>query len=251
VHHFYGLGNETPQVQSKSFYKVFGSEYEASAAVGWYLSRHLSARLGPVLKYSSTDFSRGGLISEAQPYGSGKFGELGGQLELDFATRGAHLKVEGTVFPAVWDVDSTFGSLHAEASTYLTPPISLRPTLGLRVAGMRVWGAFPYVEAAFVGGSSTVRGLPSQRFLGHASAYGNAELRLPLSRLYLLAPVQLGIFGLAEVGRVWQQGESSDTWHSAFGGGISLAFLAPANTVTAAIAHGEQTSVYLGTGFMF
>ena len=259
VHHFYGLGNETQQVESKSFYKVFGSEYEALAAVGWSLNRYVSALLGPVVKYTSTDFSRGGLISDVRPYGSGKFGELGGRLGLDFdsrdaaaaATRGAHLTVEGTLYPAVWDVDSTFGTLHAEAATYLTPRISLRPTLALRVAGMRVWGAFPYQQSAFVGGSSTLRGLSSHRFLGHASAYGNAELRVPLTRLVLLAPVQLGIFGLADVGRVWQEGESSDSWHSAFGGGVSLAFLAPANTVTAAIAHGDQTSVYLGTGFMF
>ena len=260
VRHFYGLGNETEQVQPKSFYQVFGSEYEVSTAVEWSLSRDLSARVGPVVKYTSTDFSHGGLISDVRPYGSGKFGMLGGRVGLDLdsrdaaaaATRGAHLQLEGTLYPSAWDVDSTFGSLQAQASTYLTAPIRMRPTLALRVAGMHVWGGFPYQEAAFVGGGSTLRGLPSHRFRGESSAYGNAELRVPLSRLTLVAPVQLGIFGLADVGRVWADGESSDTWHSAFGGGVSLAFLAPANTVTAAIAHGDQqTSVYLGTGFMF
>jgi hypothetical protein len=260
VRHFYGFGNETEQVQGKPFYKVFGDAYEVSAAVAWGLTRRASARVGPLVRYTSTDFSRSPFISEARPYGSGEFGEFGGQLGLDFdtrdvpaaATRGAHLALDATLYPPVWDVDSTFGDLHAEASTYLTAPISFRPTLALRAGGRKVWGGFPYQDAAFIGGSSTVRGLSSHRFLGDASAYGNAELRLPLSHLNLLAPVELGIFGLADAGRVWVTAESSSTWHSAFGGGLSLAFLNNANTVTAAIAHGDQqTSVYLGSGFMF
>ncbi len=175
----------------------------------------LTARLGPVLKYSSTDFARGGLIRAVRPYGSGKFGELGAEAGLSFdsrdtaaaATRGAHLAVEGHVYPSVWDVTSTFGEVHGEAATYLTAPISLRPTLALRVGGKRVWGSFPFQEAAYIGGHETVRGLYSYRFQGDASAFGNAELRLPVSKFNLLAPGELGVFGLADVGRVWLTGD--------------------------------------------
>jgi outer membrane protein assembly factor BamA len=200
------------------------------------------------------------MISIARPYGSGEFGAVGGQLGLAYdsrdaataATRGAHVAVEGTVYPAAWDVRSSFGGVSGEASTYLTAPISLRPTLALRAGGNKVWGAYPYMAAAFIGGNRTVRGLGVNRFEGDASAYGNAELRLPVTRLNVLAPFRLGIFGLADVGRVWLKGESSDTWHSAFGGGISLTFLNAGNTVTAAVARGDrQTGLYLGSGFMF
>ena len=259
VRNFYGLGNETQQVAGKSFYKVYGDNYLLSAAVAWPMGRQLSGKLGPVLRYSSTDFSRGGMISTIRPYGSGEFGAVGGQLGLAFdsrdvaaaATRGAHVAVEGTVYPAALDVQSAFGGVSGEASTYLTAPISLRPTLALRAGGKKVWGTYPYTGAAFVGGNHTVRGLTAYRYQGDASAYGNAELRLPLTKLNLLVPSRLGIFGLADVGRVWLQGESSDTWHSAFGGGISLTFL-NANTVTAAVARGDgQTGLYLGSGFMF
>jgi len=185
---------------------------------------------------------------------------VGGQLGLAFdsrdvaaaATRGAHVAVEGTVYPAALDVQSAYGGVSGEASTYLTAPISLRPTLALRVGGQKVWGAYPYTAAAFVGGNRTVRGLTAYRFEGDASAYGNAELRLPVTRLNVLVPSRLGIFTLADVGRVWLKGESSNTWHSAFGGGISLSFLNPGNTFTAAVARGDgQTGLYLGSGFMF
>jgi hypothetical protein len=259
VRNFYGLGNETQQVAAKSSYKVYGDDYQLSAAIAWPMGRQLSGKVGPVLRYTSTDFSRGGSISITRPYGSGEFGSVGGQLGLAFdsrdvaatPTRGAHVAVEGTVYPAAWDVQSTFGGVSGQASTYLTAPISLRPTLALRVGGQKVWGPYPYKGAAFIGGSRTVRGLTAYRFQGDASAYGNAELRLPLTRLNVLVPLRLGIFTLADVGRVWLKGESSDTWHSAFGGGISFTFL-NANTFTAAVARGDgQTGLYLGSGFMF
>ena len=260
VRNFYGLGNETQRVAGKSFYKVYGDDYQLSAAVAWPMGRQLSGTLGPVVKYTSTDFSRGGMISITHPYGSGEFGSLGGQLGLaydsrDFAadaTRGAHVAVQGAVYPAAWDVQSTFGNVSGEASTYLTPSISLRPTLALRVGGEKVWGTYPYMAGASIGGNRTVRGLRANRFEGDGSAYGNAELRLPLTRVNLLVPFRLGVFTLADVGRVWLKGESSNTWHSAFGGGISLTFLNPGNTFTAAVAHGDgQTGLYLGSGFMF
>ena len=33
-------------------------------------------------------------------------------------------------------------------------------------------------------------------------------------------PIQIGIFGGADVGRVWIDGEDSDTWHNSVGGGF-------------------------------
>jgi hypothetical protein len=260
VHRFYGFGNETSRPASTGINKVYGDTYQLSTTLGWSLGRNLIAQAGPVLKYSSTDFGQEGLIRDLRPYGSGEFGELGAAAGLSFdsrdtiaaPTRGAHLVAEGHVYPALLDVRSTFGSLHGEAATYLTVPMGLRPTLALRLAGTQIWGAFPYQEGAFVGGQGTVRGLYSYRFIGNASAYGNAELRLPLTKFDLLAPGELGVFGLADVGRVWLDGESSNTWHSAFGGGVSIAYLNRKNTVTVSVARGDgRTALYLRTGFMF
>jgi hypothetical protein len=56
-------------------------------------------------------------------------------------------------------------------------------------------------EAAIIGGSATVRGLPAQRFRGDASAYANAELRVRLTKLSLVVPGQLGVLASAYVRR--------------------------------------------------
>ena len=60
-------------------------------------------------------------------------------------------------------------------------------------------------------------GISRNRFAGDAYAFGNAELRLRLFKV-------LGIFGLADVGRVFLATEPSDKWHTAAGGGLWLSF---------------------------
>jgi hypothetical protein len=51
---------------------------------------------------------------------------------------------------------------------------------------------------------------------------------------------------------VYVDGESSDKWHGAAGGGIWFAFLNRANTISMALARGEEhTGFYLRAGFGF
>jgi hypothetical protein len=65
-------------------------------------------------------------------------------------------------------------------------------------------------------------------------------------------PTQLGVFGLADAGRVFVEGESSDKWHTAVGGGVSLSYLQRAYTFSVALASGEErTGVYIQAGFGF
>jgi hemolysin activation/secretion protein len=103
-----------------------------------------------------------------------------------------------------------------------------------------------------VGGASTVRGLREQRYAGDGALYGNAELRLRLGRFFAVLPGDYGVFGLADVGRVFLDGESSDTWHTGAGGGIWFDFLERANTISVAVARGDnRTAFYLRAGFAY
>ncbi len=256
---FFGFGNESPLIND-DLSKVEQQQYQLNLGVGWPLGRHVAFTVGPVLRYSSTDLDAPTLISQLQPYGSDDFGQLGAQATLDFdsrdskaaATRGVRLLVGGSVFPELWDVESTFGEVHGELSTYLTAPMPLRPTLALRAGGKYVSGDYPFHEAAHVGGASTVRGLREHRYIGDYSAWGNAELRLSFGRAQIVLPAEVGIFGLADIGRVWLDGETSDEWHDAFGGGIWMAFLNRQSTLTAALARGEgRNAVYVRAGFAY
>jgi hypothetical protein len=258
---FHGFGNEISAPGKNEFYRVTQNAFSIQPSLVLPIGTRASLRVGPVLRYSSTDqHPERFLATLGDLYGTGKFGELGGRVTLRFdsrnrvnaATQGVLLELGARGFPALWDVDSTFGELNGEAATYLTANAPLQPTLALRVGGRKLWGQFPFFEAAFIGGNSTVRLGRVNRYAGDAAAYGSAELRFALARIKLVLPADFGFFGLADAGRVFLSGESSDRWHAAAGGGIWLAYLNRANTVSLAIAHGEErTGVYVQAGFGF
>ncbi|HJU65642.1 MAG TPA: BamA/TamA family outer membrane protein, partial [Gemmatimonadaceae bacterium] len=186
---FYGLGNETTAEQADRFFRVNHSQYLLVPSYVMPLSRRGWLSLGGVAQYSSTEDEEGTLLGLAGPYGAGTFGQIGARAEVDLdgrdrpiaSTRGVHLTVGGTLYPAVWDVENTFGELHGTAAAYFTGAMRIQPTLALRAGARRVWGTFPFHESAFLGGGSTVRGWGEQRFAGHSAVYGNAELRLFLT----------------------------------------------------------------------
>jgi hypothetical protein len=257
---YFGFGNATTSTAASDFYRVKQHQLVAAPSLAWSPSRRVNVLVGPILKHASTDLTLPSLVAVERPYGSGDFTQLGARTAVDLDTRdvpanpsqGVHLAAGASVYPGLFDVTSTFGEVHGEAATYLSAALPLRPTLALRAGAQQIWGPYPFHEAAFLGGASTVRGLRERRYIGDASVYGNAELRLRLTRMRLVLPATLGVFGLADGGRVFLDGESSDKWHYAAGGGLWLAFLSPANTLSVALARGEgRTAFYFRTGFMF
>ena len=258
---FHGFGNETSAAGPSEFYRVNQTDYSLAPSISVPLARHVEFSVGPRFRYSSTNFDQNRFITLTRPYGSGEFGaaSVGADLQVDTrdrenaATRGVFLTAGGSYFPEVFDVATNFGEAHGEAATYFTAKsIPLQPTLAFRAGAKKVWGTSPYQESAFIGGNSTVRLGRENRYAGDAAVYGGAELRLFLTKFYLLVPGDFGVFGLADVGRVYLEGESSDRWHGAAGGGIWFAFLSRANTISAALSHGEErTGFYLRAGFGF
>ena len=257
---FFGFGNQTPRTTDDFFYRVPQQQYLVQPSIVFPAGAHGTISVGPTLKFVNTELEPNRFISVARPFGTGDFGMVGASAGFawdarDLAAaprRGLLVVAGGSVYPKAIDVDGTFGEVHGEISTYLTPRTSFGPTLALRAGGKRVWGDYPFFEAAFVGGAATVRGLREDRYAGDASAHGNAELRLRLGRFFAVLPGDYGVFGLADVGRVWLEGETSDVWHTGVGGGLWFAFLDPANTITFTLASGDdRTAFYFRAGFAY
>ena len=158
-----------------------------------------------------------------------------------------------SAFAPVWSADRSFGDVHADAAVHLPLAGTAGPLLAFRLGGQRVWGEFPYDEAAFLGGQHTLRGYLYQRFAGDASLYGGAELRQPLGWVFRhTIPTQIGILALADAGRVWAEGTESSRVHASAGGGVWLAFFDSRYAVSLTAAHGrEGTRWYLTTGLPY
>jgi hypothetical protein len=261
VINFHGFGNEIAAPGDREFFRVTQDAFGVEPAIVFSIGTRSTLRVGPILKYIITDDRPGRFLATlGNLYGTDEFGEIGGGVSFRFdsrdrinaATRGALLEVGGKLYPAVWDVDSTFGELHGLASTYLSARAPLDPTLALRIGGRKLWGSYPYFEAAFIGDASTVRLGRVNRYAGDAAAYGTAEVRLTFGKMLVVLPADVGVFGLADAGRVFLEGESSDEWHTAFGGGVWLAFLDRAYTLSLAAASSEErTGIYIQGGFGF
>lgn len=290
VTRFTGFGNDFRIEEPSSFYKVrqgtfiftpsleFRSEAESGDApddAPDMPRSEFAISLGPVIKWSSTPMDANSdyfIASLDEPlYGTGSFGQIGARAAIEydgrdnpaFATRGFLARVAAAGYPGAWSVESAFGSVDGELRTYLTAPIPTNPTLALRVGGKKVWGNYPFLESAFLGGpgrvglgqgEGPVRGLHKNRFAGDASLYGNAELRLAVARINLVVPGEFGLFGAADVGRVFHAGDpdDADDWHNGNGGGIWLSWLERRATVSVAVMKGRDiTGVYFRAGHMF
>jgi hypothetical protein len=257
---FYGLGNQTEVPEPTDYYMVDQKQLVLGASLKWGNGAGREFSVGPVFRRTKSDTTHDGtFVTDSHAYGTGTFHQAGVQagIELDgrdiigAPARGYHVTGGASFYPSVLDVTGSYGEVHGEAAAYLSPG-SGNPTLAVRVGGKRLWGTFPYSDAAFLGGSENVRGLLEQRFAGDASAYGSAELRFFLTRFFLLFPMDFGVFGLSDVGRVFMDGQSPGGWHTSFGGGILLAPVTRSATLRLSIAESaEGRAFYVGMGFAY
>ncbi len=256
---FYGFGNETVEVEHQAYYRVRQTQLVVGADLSAGDGDHRRVSVGPVLRYTSSDTSDAAFVTQARPYGTGAFTQAG--LRADFIVddrdvrqapwRGYRLEGGATWYPGLFDVRTPFEEVHGEATWYTSPPGG-NPTLALRAGGKKLWGTYPYSDAAFLGGADDVRGLREQRFAGDAAVYASAEVRLLVAHVFVLFPMDFGVFGLLDTGRVFLEGETSSTWHDAWGGGLWFSPVGREATVRLSLArHQQNTSLYVGMGFAY
>jgi hypothetical protein len=282
---FYGFGNETADGGNprSRFFKARQQQFSLTPTITVPFGGSFKVAVGPTVKYASSAHEADDtLINRTQPYGYGDFGEVGGSALLELDTRqeaaatpsgkalralgyprsGTLVQVGGQFFPGAWDVKDAYGSVRGSAAAYLTPRSETAPTLALRVGGQKVFGSYPYYEAAYLGGGiggygmlagdDPVRGLPHHRYAGDASVFGSAELRIYVSQFRFFLPGTWGLLAYGDAGRVYLDGEDSNKWHNGSGGGLWFAWLDRANTVTATVGRSEgHNAFYLRAGFAF
>jgi hypothetical protein len=256
----YQPGNESVEAEDRDFHMVRNWQIELAPALEVTPVAGLVFGAGPRLRHVQSERSADRLIGSARPYGAGRFGWLGARayarLDLrDLPTnprRGLLLELGGDVVPRAWDNREAFRSVHATLATYISAPTGWSPTLYVRAGARRIWGRYPWFEAARVGGSGSLRGYSTGRFMGDAAVFGQTEIRVPLSRATLVVPGTVGVLGLADVGRVYLDGESSDVWHAGFGGGLWFAWLGGGKIASLAVARGsDRTTLAVKVGSAF
>ena len=257
---FYGFGNETEVTEGQKYYRVHANQYLLYPSFRFAFGSGGALHVGPALKYTSNDQSRDEYINTLNPYGVGGYGALGAHAVVSWDARdnevlprrGAFAAVRGTWFAQTWDVESDFGQVNGNINGYL--PLGGALTLAARAGGKKVFGTYPYMEAAalgqggldsgvFAAPENTLRGYRARRFLGDEAVYFNGDVRLRISGMNIGAPGSWGLTAFADTGRVWLEGESSDKWHSSVGGGLWFSWLTNRAAASIGVSHSSEDDV--------
>jgi len=227
---YHGFGNETVDTEPSRFYDPRHVTYQLESMLHYSLSPAFSVGLGAAIRHTDSDTTGASLLAQDRPYGSGSFAEWGVLSEISFDTRdnavtptsGVAVTLGGSYYPEMLDVATSYSDVHGEVSAYLSPAGSSSPTLAVRAGGRKVFGPYPFSNGATLGGRDDLRGLPEQRYLGDAVVYGGAEVRMHFFHSRYLLPVKFGGLAFLDVGRVFLDGEDSDSWRTGYGGGLSI-----------------------------
>ena len=122
-----------------------------------------------------------------------------------------------------WDLCETHTYLSTSLALYFRFRRLGQPVLATRIGGEWHWGEYQFYQSARLGDHANFRGMPKHRLAGDQMFYQNIDFRINLLkwRSYYI-PTQMGLVLNFDHGRVWLDGEESDTWHYAWGGGIWL-----------------------------
>ncbi|MEA2706379.1 MAG: hypothetical protein QOH22_1167 [Gemmatimonadaceae bacterium] len=256
---FHGFGNNTADPVRDPFFDVRQRQWEFNPGIGRSFSPVSDISIGPIVRYTTTDSVPTRFIAQQRPYGFSKFGQAGLQLKAHLDSRyvadtmkpRAVLNVVGAGYPGFWDAGKPYESLDAWAAAYFTLPTPKLPVLAFRAGGKKLWGDFPYFDAAFLGGSETFRTEERQRYAGDASLYGSSELRIPVAKFPLILPLDVGLLGFADAARIYVNGQSPGGWHSAFGGGFWVGYLNPGTNLNVLFTNNSQRRIVTNIGFAF
>jgi hypothetical protein len=255
---FHGFGNNVADLRGP-LYDVRQRQWEFNPGLGRSFSPVSDVSIGPIVRYTTTDSVPNHLIAQQQPYGFARFGQAGLRLKMHLDSKYVPdtlkprvvLDVLGSAYPGMWDVATHYESVDGFAEAFFTLPVPKKPVLAFRGGGKKLWGPFPYFDAAFLGGSESFRTEEKQRYAGDASLYGSTELRIPIAKFPFILPLDVGALGFADAGRVYLNGASPGGWHSAAGGGFWVGFLNPAINFNVLFTNRSDRRVTTNIGFAF
>lgn len=247
---FFGIGNETEQVtNNRDFYRTRTKEGYASAGLIHEIGRMSSIELRGF--YQTVK-----IIDDPERFVAKSFGLSDKTLydKKDFAGGYANLIIQNVndrIVPTKGiDFSTTISYTQNLAISNRTVtryegmfnfylPISKSFVLAVRSGGATLTGKPEFYQLNPLGGADNLRGVRRDRFWGKTTFYNANELQYLFNFRSRLFNGKMGFFGLFDEGRVWQPGENSDTWHTAYGGGIMFA---PFNKLMLSLAYASAAN---------
>lgn len=248
---FYGLGNETVKTTDDRDYNRVRSR-QFIGKIGLQRVWNNRHRIGFNPYFQSYDvindtarFLAKTPVSNAGTYHTNNY--VGAELTYVYQNiNDSALPTKGFVFTATGIYSHNLkvgnrelGKFGSEAQVLL--PISQKLGLFIKAGGTTLTGTPEFFQYNTVGTTETLRGHQRDRFYGNSTAYNQNELRWITNVRSYVFNGKMGFFGLYDVGRAWLKGETSDRWHTSYGGGI---ILSPFNRLSVKAAYAKSEEDY-------
>jgi hypothetical protein len=267
---FFGLGNDTrfedDEPREISFYRNRYDYLNADVKLKRGIARGLTVEGGISTEFYSSKSSRNAehflgeynQLNPAQDVFNNRFyAGLIGLITYDtrdneaIPTKGIYWQTALSGKQQVAEAQDRYGYLRSEFRFYLNPGNS-GLVIANRIGAGTTFGDPTFFQRMQLGGARNLRGFHSNRFTGKSAVYYNLDLRLKLFDFTsYITPGEVGMIAFNDVGRVWEPGESSSTWHDGFGGGL---YVRPAELILIQGTVGfsrEGALPYISVGFSF
>lgn len=260
VMNFFGLGNDTKRDREYPFYRIRYSYAAADLLLNRNRFGRLNLAIGPSIYHywnhnQNNDgkiLAQPGLIGldSASVYHNKAF--IGGKFRMDVnALPNLQFPTQGML----WQNELSYLRHVRQGRSFtvfksdliLAAPLTdtSRLVALIRLGGGHIFNkSFEYFQAVGLDNGNNLRGFRNNRFLGRSSVYGSLELRFKLGQVHSISvPGSLGVLGFGDMGRVWIEDIKSQTWHTAFGGGL---YFFPFNhlLISATAGHNEDGMIY-------
>ncbi|MGF7081568.1 BamA/TamA family outer membrane protein [Mucilaginibacter sp. UYCu711] len=272
VNSFFGYGNETffPNAGTKVF-NYYRNRYDYTIADvriyqqlnKWRISEGLVGQYYTSKAADNTDlfFNEYNQTHPAENlFATKTYG--GAVLGVEFDTRNSTAyPTKGVLFSTrILGLSGINLSGHKNAQLFSTFTFFLNPrndstfVIADRIGGGAFAGNGEFFQMMNLGGPFSLQGFHTSRFIGKQMLFNDLELRLKLFKFNTyLFPGTLGLIAFNDAGRVWLPGETSDTIHDTYGGGL---FITPYSKfiLSAVLGHApapDGTLLYLNAGFRF
>ncbi len=282
---YYGIGNETAydaalETGPTRYYYRYGLDrFRASADVQHTLGRpslrYLIGAGAASEKVDLTPFDSGSTLIESDMNGRQPAATRTNYVRagLTWDTRDREIGTTSGTWAdlLVQRVDSKLGAswnyTRWTAAARHYQPLGGRVTLANRLVLQNTIGDAPFYSLAELpttqksqdglGGTSSIRGIPKDRYVGKGMLVSNNELRWRAADFGLIGrQSSLVLSGFVDAGRVWSDGVDLSSalreLHSGYGGGVRLGF-GPSFVISTDVGHSSQSTaaIYIGLGYLF
>lgn len=242
---FYGPGNETIlATTTRDYYRMRNKEFNAAVGIDRVFNNRHKLLLNTfyqnykiindTARFLAKQFSPNpSTIFNANDFGGIQAGYVYQHLnDSVLPVKGISFGITGSYTNNLKATTGNLAKYAAEINWYA--PLTKTIGLVIRGGGATLTGTPKFFQYNQIGGTETLRGYQRERFYGNSTAFSQNELRWISNVRSHIFNGKIGLFALYDAGRVWLDGEDSNTWHSGYGGGL---ILSPFNRISVSIAY--------------